>query len=346
MTDADWRATQRRWGARWDDDHDAPADYGDMPREYAAFDAGAALVDQTNRAQVELHGPDAAAFVHNLCTQDVRNLPVGAGAETLFLDARGHVLFGATVYRTGDALLLDADSGCAPALLAHLDRYLIRERVTLHDRTDGCAALLLAGPLADRVLRAADCGEVPSALGGQTNLNALAGGRLRRVPLGGRTAYQLVVPRGELSAFAGRLHAQGAQPAGAAAWQAARIEAGWLEFGRDVTDKNLPQELARDTRVLHFQKGCYLGQETVARLDALGHVNRLLVGLEWNGGALGPGSSLCQNGALVGTLTSAALSPRTGGFVGLGYVRRGLEQPGTQLESPAGAVVVRALPLV
>lgn len=346
MSDASWLALQRSWGAHWTDLSAVPESYGDASREYAGFDHGAVLIDQTQRAQIELSGPDAASFLHNLCTQDIRGLADGSGAEALLLDARGHILFCISVYRQGEALQLDADSGAAPRLLGHLDRYLIREKVTLRDRTPDLAALLVAGPQAASLLQDFVAGGVPASVGEHVPLESLPEGALRKVPFGGRGAYQVVVPRSELTPLASRLHERGALPVGESAWQAARIEAGWLEYGIDVTDKNLPQELARDERVLHFRKGCYLGQETVARLDALGHVNKLLAGLEWNSGKLSPGSSLSHGGANVGTLTSAAHSPRTGCFVGLGYVRRGLEASGTQLESPAGPVVVRALPLV
>ncbi|MGH7193444.1 MAG: YgfZ/GcvT domain-containing protein, partial [Candidatus Saccharimonadales bacterium] len=128
--------------------------------------------------------------------------------------------------------------------------------------------------------------------------------------------------------------------------EAARIEAGFPSYGRDITDKTLPQEVARDKWAISFTKGCYLGQETVARIDALGHVNKTLVGLRFEGGEIPPtGAELSAAGQVVGQITSAAFSPRLGSPLALAYIRRGSDRPGTQLDSPVGSAEVVALPI-
>jgi folate-binding protein YgfZ len=112
-----------------------------------------------------------------------------------------------------------------------------------------------------------------------------------------------------------------------------RIEAGTPVFGRDVTADNLPQEVGRDNRAISFVKGCYLGQETVARIDALGHVNKLMKGLRLRGPAPHPivGATLEHDGKKVGTVTSAAFSPGWGTTVALGYVRSSQAVDATEL---------------
>jgi folate-binding protein YgfZ len=128
--------------------------------------------------------------------------------------------------------------------------------------------------------------------------------------------------------------------------EAARIEAGAPLFGRDITLENLPQEVGRDAQAISFTKGCYLGQETVARIDALGHVNKLLVGVKFAGDQLPAARTpLRAGGKSAGEVTSAAWSPRLGAVLALAYVKRLLAKPGTRLESDAGSAEVVALPL-
>ena len=113
-------------------------------------------------------------------------------------------------------------------------------------------------------------------------------------------------------------------------FEALRIEAGTPVFGEEVTEKNLPQEFARDDRAISFVKGCYLGQETVARIDALGHVNQVLKGLAFEPGSEcpAPGAGLEADGKRVGVITSAAMSPWRGHPVALGMVRISHARPG------------------
>jgi folate-binding protein YgfZ len=145
----------------------------------------------------------------------------------------------------------------------------------------------------------------------------------------------------------------GAVPAAMDAFEIARIEAGIPFYGLDISDKNLPQEVNRDAQAISFTKGCYLGQETVARIDALGHVNRVLVGVRFAGTvppptgtevfpADGQGS---EGKSTIGAVTSAAYSHRLGAPLALAYVRRGHNQTGTQLGSPIGPAQVISLPL-
>lgn len=138
------------------------------------------------------------------------------------------------------------------------------------------------------------------------------------------------------------------------AFEVLRIEGGFPLFGRDLTAENLPQEVARDAKAINFVKGCYLGQETVARIDALGHVNKLLRGLQLPGAVdpPAPGSVIEGDGKSVGTITSAAYSPGWGCVVALGYLRRSHAAAGTtvrvvgQAEGSPVEAVARDLPML
>jgi hypothetical protein len=170
--------------------------------------------------------------------------------------------------------------------------------------------------------------------------------RLRRVEWTIPGGWLVAGMREALADVRAALLAAGAEPCDATALDAARIEAGTPWYGIDITDKNLPQEVARDAAAISFTKGCYLGQETVARIDALGHVNRTLVGVRFDGAEVpAAGWELMVDGQAAGQVTSAAWSPRLGAPLALAYVRRGSNTAGTRLSSPCGGAVVVALPL-
>ena len=117
------------------------------------------------------------------------------------------------------------------------------------------------------------------------------------------------------------------------AWNAIRVESAWPLWGVDFDDSNLPQEVGRDASAINFRKGCYLGQETVARIDALGHVNKKLVQVRFTGDAVPePGANLVQGERTVGQVTSASWSPRFNAPIALAMVRRGANESGTMLQ--------------
>jgi hypothetical protein len=140
--------------------------------------------------------------------------------------------------------------------------------------------------------------------------------------------------------------ALGATPCGEAAFHTLRIEAGVPLFGVDFDEQNFPQEVGRDREAISFTKGCYLGQETVARIDALGHVNNRLIGVHFFGSQVPePGMELLHEGKKVGQITSAAFSRRLYGPLALAMVRREANSPGTRLESSIGKCEVVSLPV-
>ncbi len=169
---------------------------------------------------------------------------------------------------------------------------------------------------------------------------------LRNVEITGSGGVLISAKKESIAAIVDALLAAGAVRCGAAAMETPRIEAGWPIFGVDISDKNLPQEVDRNARAISFTKGCYLGQETVARIDALGHVNKTLCGVRFSGNEIpSPGVELRAGDAAVGTVTSATFSPRLSAPLALVYLRRGFNMPGTKLVAPSGEAEVIALPL-
>lgn len=316
--------------------------FGDARAEYDALVDGVALVDVSDRTQVELTGSDRITFLHNLCTNEIRKLEAGAGCEAFVCDVQGKILHYVYVFARPESLVLETVPARAESLIAHLDRYQIREDVEFHDRSGQWGELLLAGPESTGLLTRLSSSALPEERLENRDVE-IAGQAVscRRVDWVGPVGFLLSHARQNAAPLWRELVDAGARPCGCEAMDAARIESCTPLFGQDVTDSNLPQEVGRDRQAISFTKGCYLGQETVARIDALGHVNRVLVGLLFDGGEVPPpGMELSDDGKTVGQITSAAFSYRHDAPFALAYVRREKIGNGTVLQSAVGTAKV------
>jgi folate-binding protein YgfZ len=238
------------------------------------------------------------------------------------------------------------------AVLKHLDRYLISEQVELTDELSDFAQFHLAGPHAGRVLESA-CGGTLRSLSlfeHTCQQTAEASCQIRRHDPLALPGFDIIVPSGQAGRAWRALIKEGAKPAGWLAYEIRRVEAGTPVYGVDIDENNLPQEVGRTEQAVSFTKGCYIGQETIARIRTYGHVNRLLVGLRLSDCRAVPrGSKLMREGKEVGQVTSSVQSPRLGP-IAMGYVRRGSQDSGTHLEVVAheklGSAEVASLPFV
>ena len=305
-----------------------------------------AAADVSDRTQIELTGSDRKSFLHNMSTNEINGLPTGAGCEAFLTTAQGKILGHVSVFQTPDSIVLETAPG-ATDLIDHLDRYLIREDVELHDRSEAWGQLLLAGPQAVELLAPLVTGQLPERP--LDNTSAMLLGTelsIRRTTMAGPIGFLLSCPRSQRQTILDAILQAGAEPVEADVLEAMRIEAGWPTYGLDITSDNLPQEVARNAQAISFTKGCYIGQETVARIDALGHVNKYLVGLRCETSEIpSPGTELTQDDKPVGQITSAAYSSHLESPIALGYVRRGIHSPETRLDSPLGPIEVIALPI-
>ena len=316
---------------------------------YQALISGVGCSDVSGRSRFELRGRDRVRFLHSFCTNDIQRLAPGTGCEAFVTNHQGKTVGHIFVWCDPDALLVDAVAGQAAALMAHFDRFVISDDVTFHDRTDATFELLVAGPQARDLLERVSGTPLADSLWSRQAAE-IAG---QSVQLGGvdflrPASYFVVGPRDGLHAVRAALLAAGAVACEEGAFDAVRLESGTPLFGRDITEDNLPQEIRRDAQAISFTKGCYLGQETVARIDAMGHVNRLLTGVRFLSGAATvpePGTQLSSGDKMVGHVTSAAWSPRLKQPLGLALIRRAHSIPGTQLDSPQGPAEVISLPL-
>ena len=265
------------------------------------------LFDLSRRARIEISGRDAREFLHNLCTQEVKNLPVGVWRETFFTTNKARVLaHGWIFHREADRVWLDLPAGYGDAILGHLERHHISERLELANRTEAWGFLRLVGAGASALADAA--GLVPD----------------HRHRLLVQEGVDFLRPRDELATVRDGLLRAGASMGDADAYEIMRIEAGLPEMGIDIDGDRLAMEVNRTEQAICYTKGCYLGQETIVMARDRGQVNRLLLGIAAaSGDPIAPGTRVYRDGVEVGQATSSIRSARLGKVVALAYLRRG-----------------------
>jgi len=296
----------------------------------AAHDT-AVLFDLSDWSQLRMTGADRAAFLHNFCTADIKRLGKADGCEAFLTDIKGRILAHLLIAELESALWVVGSPGIASDVMTQLDRYVITEDVALENLSESSGLLLLAGPRAPAVAeRELGCGaDLPKygARGGHCAGNDL---RIMRVPLTILPGFVIGAQRTTLAAVRERLLKSDVTAGARSAFEALRIEAGFPLSNVDVTPDNLAQEAARTSAAISFTKGCYLGQEPIARLDALGHVNRELRTLKIAGPPPTAGTPVLDPaGDSVGTVTSSA--PLEEGSVALAMLRSQYAKTGMSL---------------
>jgi folate-binding protein YgfZ len=323
-----------------------------LHRGHAALVTGAIFGDLGPRTQIEVRGADRYTFLHGLCTNDVKSLIAGQGREAFFTNVQGKTIAHGFIFDDGESLTIDTTADQAPTLVPALDRYIVREHVELLDCTSKRGEIVLAGPLAESLLADRFGVQLPEARLSHTGLS-IAGCdcRVRRVDWLGPQTFFLCCARDAFEPIQRSLAEAGAAEVYEETIEAARIEARMPYYGRDITVANLPQEVGRDAVAISFNKGCYLGQETVARIDALGHVNRYLALVQFAGYVIpdaglplmgsDASTAIASDAKPLGEVTSAAFSPRFNAPIALAYVRRGHHTPCNVLHSAAGDATVQ-----
>jgi folate-binding protein YgfZ len=291
---------------------------------YAALTQGCALIDRSERGKLALSGADAAAFLNGQVSNDVEALQPGEGCYATFLTPKGKMLGDLRVLATPGELLLDTERVSLQALFDLIRRGTIGWAAELHKRTLETALLSLAGPRARELAGAAEAG-LPEAE--HAHREARLGGAAVRL-VSTADGVDVLCATGDGSAVSQALVDAGATVVDEAAAEIARIEAGRPRYGIDLDDTTIPQEAGLNDRAVSFTKGCYVGQETVARLHWRGKPNRHLRGLRLSS-AVATGTPLRLGEKDVGRVGSAGLSP-VHGPIALALVRR---------EAPPGAVL-------
>jgi folate-binding protein YgfZ len=290
--------------------------------EYDALTGGAGLLDRSERGKLALSGPDTKTFLQGQVTNDIESLTPGRGCYAAFLTPKGKMLGDLRVLDAGSELLLDTERSALQQLFDTLRRFSIGHRVELHKRTLQCGLLSLIGPDSARLAQAE---ELPDTE--HSHLQLSCHGipvRAIRTDLG----VDLLCAAEELEQLRSALQRAGAVAVSEASAEIVRIESGRPRWGVELDQTVIPQEAGLNERAVSFTKGCYVGQETVARLYYKGKPNRMLRGLRADE-PLTAGAELIAAERVVGRVGSAAVSPRLGP-VGLALVRR---------EAPPGTIV-------
>jgi tRNA-modifying protein YgfZ len=248
--------------------------YGDPLREQRLLAEGAGVVDRSDRDVLAIPGADRLSWLHSITSQHLDRLPDGSGSEALVLSPNGHVEHHLVLADLGGTTWADVEPGTGAGVQAFLERMRFMLRVEPTLVTEQWAVISLVGPKGTEVLTAAGLPD-PSF---PYEARSLDSGFVRRMPpIGdGAPVVDILVPRAELDAVAARLEAAGAGLAGFAAYEALRVEARRPRLGVDTDHRTIPNELPWLRTAVHLDKGCYRGQETVARVHNLGRPPRRL----------------------------------------------------------------------
>jgi folate-binding protein YgfZ len=311
------------------------AHFGDAAAEYQAALHSAVVFDVSDRTQIELAGSDCKPFLNNLCSNDVKRLATGQGCEAFLTTVKGRILAHIMVFVGDDSIVVETAPSLEQSLLDHLDRYLIREDVILGGKSQTRGELFVTGPTTISVLSALGI-EAAQQLELFGHAPANAAGidvRLRRVDWFGVPGFLLDTERQQLTTLWSEICRAGFQPAGALAFHAARIAARFPLQGLDVTEDNLAQEANRTSQAISFTKGCYLGQEPIARIDSIGHINRELCTIHFTADLMPVAEDvvLSAEDSQVGHITSSAPIPGTRDGVAIGLLKKGFSKPATKV---------------
>ena len=318
-----------------------------IQQQYQAIHEKVGLLDCSHMGKIELKGPDARSFLHRLTSQDIQNLPAPQLRYALLLDNKGKIIADMTVWSLADRFLVLTNPSLKERAQQHLQKYLVSEEVTIQDRTGDFSILVLQGPLASPFLQELNS-YIPSGV--------LVGQDITREEL----RYFILIPKTAFDSFFSTLYREGKsvglQTIEPVVQEILRIENGVPLYGKDFSEENLPPE-ARLFRAISYTKGCYPGQEIVARLKTYGGYRRQLVGLKIFGD-LPVGARrasplrLFDHEIEIGRVTSSCFSPQWNGPIAMGYVPRAIVAEVKRLEighenqrAPAEIIELPGLPL-
>lgn len=293
--------------------------------EYAAATTGAAWVDLSGREHLDVTGPDRVSFLQGMVTNDVEKLPEGQSLYAAMLTPKGAMVADVRVMKRPDVLWLDLEPSLGAKALEFLNKYLISEEAELLQSSERAMVSLL-GPKASELLDKLD----------DLALSSMPG-------LVGKDSLDVLVRRDTWPEVEATLGAS--SKISAATYEVLRVEAGVPRYFADLVETTIPLEANLD-RAIHYQKGCYIGQEVIARATHRGHMNRKLMGLLLGESEVEAKAELFKAGKKVGWLTSVVRSPKKQQVVALGYVHRDALTEGERLDVGAGPAVatVTALP--
>lgn len=342
-------------GAKWMEycGWNIPACFSSVEQEYQALQEGIGLIDLSHRCLLRVTGRDRRSWLHGQVTQEINKLADGHSTYATILNPQGHMVVDLMVHAVPDALILDVSAGTDTPMGEYLDRFLIMERAEIEDLTDSWSLLSLQGPLSPAAL-AIVFGERVLEIGDrEVREDSFDGERvyIARASHCGEDGFDFFLPAAKAAALWGVLCQHrpnfAVHSVGWEAFNVRRLEAGIPWWGEELDASIVPLE-ARLHHAISLTKGCYVGQEIIARIDARGQVNNLLTGFQIQGETLpARGSEIRHDGKKVGRVSTSLHSLRLHQPIALGYLRRELQEPGTEVEAvtDAGPVKLTVTPL-
>jgi folate-binding protein YgfZ len=336
--------THERLGAeiREEGEWRLPSSYGDPAAEYHAVrdGSGAGLIDFSSRGRIEVSGSDAVQFLNGLITNDVKALAEGAWMRAAFPNVQGRLIAETRVLRLAvDRFLFDTEAASRAIVLKTLERFTLAGDFRVADLTEAVALVSVQGARAAKLI-AATLGDDAASVERWRIVHAEWNGQPLHVIRATATAedgFELFVKASGAASLWDALMTAGARPVGFDALEVLRIEAGVARYGVDVDETNVVLEAIADDAV-SFTKGCYIGQEIIARIHWRGHVAKKLTGLVFDGetDAKREDKIRSVDGKEIGRLTSVTFSPRLKRAVALGYVKYDYLAPETTVHVHSG----------
>ena len=340
-----------------------PAHYGDPVAEHLAVRNSAGIMDMSHRGKIRVSGKDRTKFLQNILSQDINKLTPGTGGHATLLNTKGHMLAYMHIYSDEDSFLIDTEPGETDKIIQILNRYLFREDVKIEDVTLKYGLLTVQGPHSWETIRRIsgtdikeleECNHLNLTI---NNINC----KVARTSYTGEEGYNIYTPWDNLQSIwetirkddknnppIPPLESDEVTPFGLAAYNSLRIEVGIPIYSVDMDEDTIPIEANLD-QAISYTKGCYVGQETIARIKFKGHVNRILTGFSIQLGTefnsvpeTSETTIIPQKGDRIyriiegieqniGVITSACFSPTLKGSVALGYLRIEHNKPGTEV---------------
>ena len=328
----------------------SPLSFSDPVEEYWAIRKAAGIADISNTGRLIITGKDRIAFLNGLLTNDVSKLEEDGGQHSALLTPKARIIADLYVYKQPDSLLVDTGNSPSSQVKEELERFIITENVQVRNAAAELVQLTIQGPRSSQIIN----DTLGLAVEDLKPLHhkSLGPSRIIHRDRTGQGGYDIILPNEEAEAvwqgFLLKAGDYGLRPVGSRAMEMLRIEAGYPKYAIDIDQDTIVLE-AGFKDAISFTKGCYMGQEVVARATHIGRVNKQLVRLEIAATtALPERSKLMSNGAESGFVTSSAFSPGVGKVVGLGYANRDSAKEGVSLmiDGPGGqlpAIVTRVL---
>jgi aminomethyltransferase len=317
------------------------AEFGQTDREFAAITTTSGIYDLGWRAKIRVTGEDRLRWLNGMVTNNVRDLPLNHGNYNFVLNPQGRIQGDLYAYNRGDHLLLDTERSQLTHLLKQLDHYIIMDDVELTDESDTLTSIGVQGPASSALLKTVgiepSCADPLVVCDLTWNGEAISVTRMANADY---PTYELWLSAANAPALWDALVGAGGVPVGSDALERFRVLAGVPKYGQDIRERELPQETAQ-THALHFDKGCYVGQEIVERIRSRGNVHRTFTGFRLDA-PVQPGTKLVANEKELGELTSVAQV--NGRALALGYIRREAGGPGTKVHAGDTAAIISALP--